>query len=117
VVLDQLKELSLPSGNNMRSAGSILGMTLGATLADKMIEAVANGKTLIAAYQNRPNSEGSDMEWIREVRFLSPTQFHFAIQNPDEKTNAFKFVMTFQGVEWHVTRAVLNIDQLADKRD
>ncbi len=117
VALDHLTDRSSSSGSNMESVGSILGMTLGSALVDKMIEAVANGKTVLAAYQNRPNASASDIEWVREVRFLSPTQFHFAVQNPDEKTNALKFVMTLQGIEWRVTRAVLNIGQLANMPD
>jgi hypothetical protein len=99
VALDHLTDRSSSSGSNMESVGSILGMTLGSALVDKMIEAVANGKTVLAAYQNRPNASASDIEWVREVRFLSPTQFHFAVQNPDEKTNALKFVMTLQGID------------------
>jgi len=117
VALDHLTDRSSSSGSNIESVGSILGMTLGSALVDKMIEAVANGKTVLAAYQNRPNASASDIEWVREVRFLSPTQFHFAVQNPDEKTNALKFVMTLQGIEWRVTRAVLNIGQLANMPD
>jgi hypothetical protein len=99
VASDSLKKLS-SDGNGAATVGGMIGTALGANFLDGMIEGMVNANAAITLYQNRPSeSDHSDLKWIRQVRFLSPTQFNFAIQNPDEKTSALEFVMSLEGIE------------------
>jgi hypothetical protein len=70
------------------------------------------GKMAIELYQKRLDPERSDIDWVREVRFLSPTQFHFALQHPNDTTPPIKFVMSLSGAEWHITRIAFDMNQL-----
>jgi hypothetical protein len=99
-----LAELQKKSSSAVESIGSMLGLTLGSSVADRLLEGLVSGKTAVALYRKIPEASSIDVKWIREVRFLSPSQFHFALQNPDEKTNPIKFVMTLEGIEWKITR-------------
>lgn len=111
VVLDSLTKTDA-NDSKLATLGGVLGTTLGATLIEKLIDGLVNGRTAIELYKKRPNPERADIEWIREVRFLSPTQFHFALQHPNETTPPIKFVMSFSGVEWKVTRIAFDMKQL-----
>jgi hypothetical protein len=99
-----LAELQKKNSSAAETVGRMLGLTLGSSVADRLLEGMASGKTVVALYKKISEASSIDIRWIREVRFLSPTQFHFALQNPDEKTNPINFVMTLEGIEWKITR-------------
>jgi hypothetical protein len=94
------------TGSSAEAVGSALGLTLGSALVDRLLDGIATGKTVVSIYKGIPEAASINMDWIREVRFLSLSQFHFAIQNPDEKSNAIKVILTLEGAEWKVTRVL-----------
>jgi len=103
-VLPELQKTDSPAA----TVGSMLGLTLGSSVVDRLLDGVATGHTIVALYKKFPEAALIDTKWIREVRFLSLSQFHFALQNPDEKTNPIKIVMTLEGIEWKVTRILFS---------
>ena len=77
----------------------------------ELIQAFAQGHTVVEVYNNVPGHDVAHLEWIRELRFLSPT--HFAVQDPDQTFPAFRFVLSLQGPQWRLTRAVLDFKAIA----
>ena len=104
VIAPAMKDIS--SSSSAERAGSALGMALGSTIAERMLEGMANSRSIIDLYANRPVQTGKPADWVCGLRIVSLTQFRFSICRPDDHATVGRatIVVALEGAEWRVVR-------------
>ncbi len=104
VIAPVMKDINATS--SAERAGSAIGVALGSTIADRMLDGVANSKSIIELYANRPVQLSKPVDWVCGLRVVSVTQFRFSICRPDDHATVGKatIVVGLEGAEWRVVR-------------
>lgn len=101
------KKSLIDTTSDASTAGSMLGMAIAGPMLDRMLETYANGQSLVDAAKKRPPESGDLLTYLHGARFVSPTVFQYALQDPKVRGEPMPVIMELQGLSWRVVRVIV----------
>jgi len=98
-----------PSSTGVGAAGTAVGVVLGGTLIDNMIDGFATPQVLVKVIADAPLLRDHQLiDLVSYAFFVSPTTFRLDLKRPNEEdVSKITLLMSLSGISWKVTRLVL----------
>jgi hypothetical protein len=116
------KSLNDQSKDGMATLGMMIGLGLGGTMIDAMVDTVMTPEALLKLgekTQANSNIAGKSLwDFVDGVRVISPTMLEISLQSPDPTIKGkAAAILEFQGAQWRVSHLIVPWDEIRQKSD